>query len=104
MSEEKKTVELKEEELKKVGGGYSSEDGVETYEVDDCFKSGLMIYAITQACDSNSNWVYYDRYNEHGFLTFDYVNSDYRDPYQFNQIKGEYIGKKSTCGYTFTGK
>ena len=85
-----------------MNGSYSSEDGFETYEVDDCFKNGLNIYVITQDADSNSNLVWFDKYCESG-CNYTFEKSYNYPPNLFEPIRGEYIGKKNDCGYTFTG-
>ena len=45
MSEEKKTVELKEEELEETSGGYA-EETVYSFEEGDCFSDDDLIYKV----------------------------------------------------------
>ena len=103
MSQENKTVELKDEELKKVSGGYSVEGDIEYYEVDDCFKDKFSIYVVTQSGNSQSDWIYYDKYDDRGYA-FVFAASKQESPIFFESIKGDYIGKKNTIDYTLTGK
>ena len=68
MSEEKKTVELKEEELEKISGGsYSqNEDGSYNINYGEGFKHGFCTYVVKQDVRNAWLWttVYCDYYEE----------------------------------------
>ena len=92
--------ELNDEDLKQVSGG-SGECTYETFEIDDCFGSGMFIFVITQNGDKDSNWIYFDKYSDEG-SSYKFITSDYYQPSYFNSFT--YLGKKSTISKSFTGK
>lgn len=92
--------ELNDEELLEVKGGYFVDDGIEHFEVDDCFSNGILLYVITQESTSKSPFVFYDEYGKAEEDTYRFNISEKGTRSYLQAIGATYIGKKNEIPYT----